>query len=64
MIILIKFPLKTKKSKSYENFIKVYNKILNKEHLTEEGLNKIKIFKKAINLNNSLTIKTGSSLKD
>lgn len=36
--------------------------ILNNEHLTQEGLDKIKILKKEINIIESLTIKTGDKL--
>jgi hypothetical protein len=36
---------------------------LDKNHLTEEGLKNIKILKKEININNSLTKKIGHSLK-
>ena len=36
--------------------------LLKKEHLTDEGLITIKKLKKKININNSLTIKTGTSL--
>jgi hypothetical protein len=35
--------------------------LLNKEHLIDEGLSKVREIKKTINLNNSLTRKTGSS---
>lgn len=56
-----KYPLKTKKQISFYNWSKVYNMLLNKEHLTNEGLSKIREIKKTINLNNSLTRKTGSS---
>lgn len=55
------YPLKTKKQISFLNWSKVYNMLLNKEHLTDEGLSKIREIKKTINLNNSLTRKTGSS---
>lgn len=36
--------------------------VLNKEHLVPDGLNYIRVIAKQINKNNSLTIKTGSSL--
>ena len=55
------YPLKTKKQISFLNWSKVYNMLLNKEHLTDEGLLKIREIKKTININNSLTRKTGSS---
>lgn len=57
------FPLKTMKYKNYELWKKIYKKILDKNHLTEEGLKNIKILKKEININNSLTKKIGHSLK-
>lgn len=53
--------LKSKKQISFLNWSKVYNMLLNKEHLTDEGLSKIREIKKTINFNNSLTRKRGSS---
>jgi hypothetical protein len=35
--------------------------VQNKEHLSLEGLNKIKVITKTINLNNSLNTKIGSA---
>lgn len=55
------FPLKTKKRVSFLNWCTVYYMLLNKEHLTDEGLSIIREIKKTINLKNSLTRKTGSS---
>ena len=55
------FPLKSKKSVSYENWLKVYKMVINKEHLTTLGLEKIRAIKKTINVNNSLTTKIGSA---
>jgi len=55
------YPLKSKKQISFLNWSKVYNMLLNKEHLTDKGLSKIREIKKTINVNNSLTRKTGSS---
>ena len=55
------FPLKTKKSKSLNYWLKVYTMVLNKEHLGLEGLDKIRAIAKLINLNNSFTGKTGSA---
>lgn len=55
------FPLKTKKFHSFKKWLEVYTMVLNKEHLKNEGLNKIKLLSKQINLNNSLNKKTGSA---
>ncbi|OSX56139.1 hypothetical protein POSPLADRAFT_1160876, partial [Postia placenta MAD-698-R-SB12] len=46
------FPLKTKKSNSLANWLKVYKMVLNKEHLTTEGLEMIRVIKKTINPKN------------
>lgn len=59
----LSFPLKTKKYKSFLIWLEVYNMVLNKDHLTPEGLVKIKILAKQVNLNNSLNNKTGSANK-
>ena len=45
----ISFPLKTKKYKSFEHWIEVYNMCLNKEHLTVDGLKKVREITKTIN---------------
>lgn len=58
-----KYPLKTKKFTSFTIWLDIYNRVLNKEHLNSSGFNKIQTLSKTINLNNSLTSKTGSSLK-
>nr|YP_010160552.1 hypothetical protein K4Y30_mgp16 [Gymnopilus junonius]QRH17738.1 hypothetical protein [Gymnopilus junonius] len=55
------FPLKTKKVKSFNYWDIVFTMVLNKEHLVLEGLEKIRAIAKLINLNNSLTDKTGSA---
>ena len=55
------FPLKTKKRESFERWLHVLNFVLNKKHLNIEGLEKIRTLAKEININNSLTRKTGSS---
>lgn len=55
------YPLKTKKYNSYVNWYKVYSMVINKEHLVEEGLEKIRKITKTINVNNSMTVKTGSA---
>jgi hypothetical protein len=36
--------------------------VINKQHLTQEGLATVKKLKKEINIQNSLNIKTGASL--
>lgn len=55
------YPLKTKKYLSLNNWLIVFNMVQNKEHLSIEGLNKIKVITKTINLNNSLNTKIGSA---
>ena len=54
------FPLKTKKGISFINWCKIYNMVINKQHLTEEGLLEVRSIVKTINLTNSVTNKTGS----
>jgi hypothetical protein len=63
IIYFNKFPLKTLKLINYNKWINIYLLILDKKHLTEEGLKQIKLMKKEININNSLTKKIGHSLK-
>lgn len=46
------FKLKTKKNKAFNKWCEVYNLMLKKEHLTQEGLDKIKILAQQINENN------------
>jgi LAGLIDADG endonuclease len=48
------FPLKSKKGESFNKWNKVYNMVLNKEHLILVGLDKIRILAKTINKDNSL----------
>ncbi len=55
------YPLYTKKSISFNKWSLIHNNIINKLHLTEEGLNNIKVLKKEININTSLTNKTGKA---
>ena len=43
------FPLKTKKHISYIRWLKVHKLVINKEHLTNEGIEKIKSLIKSIN---------------
>ena len=57
----VAFPLKTKKLLSFENWCKVQDMVLRKEHLNHEGLTNIRAISKTINISNSLTNKTGSS---
>ena len=54
-----KFPLKTQKSNSYAIWIYIYMMTLKKEHLTLDGLNKIKLLKEELVINN----KKSSSVK-
>lgn len=55
------FPLKTKKSASFEKWCEVYSMVLNKQHLTNEGLAVIRVIAKQINVVNSETGPTGSA---
>lgn len=57
-----KHQLLTKKALSYDNWLLIYNIIINKDHLNEEGLAQVRKIQKEININNSLTNKTGSAL--
>jgi hypothetical protein len=56
------YPLLTKKSKSFNVWLNIHKKLINKEHLTKEGLNEIRKLQKQININNSIMNKTGSAL--
>ena len=55
------FPLYTKKAISIEKWCTVHNLVSDKLHLTEEGLAQVRILQKQINLNNSMTNKTGAA---
>lgn len=55
------FPLKTKKGESFSKWNDVYNMLINKEHLTVEGLISIRAIAKTINLVNSKSTKIGSA---
>jgi hypothetical protein len=55
------FPLLTKKALSFEKWSIIHNNITNKLHLTEEGLAQVRVIQKQININNSMTNKTGST---
>ena len=39
----------------------MYKMVINKEHLTTQGLEIVRAIKKTININNSITNKTGSA---
>jgi len=52
-----KYPLKTKKFADYILFRKVFNLILDKQHLTTEGINKIVAIKASTNLGLSSELK-------
>lgn len=43
------FPLKTTKGVSFSNWYQVYNMVKNKEHLSPEGLEKVRSIIKTIN---------------
>ena len=57
----LNYPLKTQKIESFKKWNIVYSMVLNKEHLVPQGLDLIRVIANKINLNNSLTLKTGSS---
>jgi hypothetical protein len=56
------FPLQTKKALAFEKWLIVHKQVSNKLHLTDEGLTEIRILQKKINLNNSITNKTGKAI--
>lgn len=49
------FHLKTKKKESFYKWLTVFNMTLNKQHLNKEGLDKIRILSKKVNLTTSVT---------
>lgn len=55
------FPLFTKKALSLNKWLVIHNIVSSKLHLTKEGLNKVRVLQKQININNSVTNKTGSA---
>lgn len=57
----VAFSLKTKKIESFKHWLKIFTMLLNKEHLVQEGLVKIRAIAKIINIDNSLIGNTGSS---
>ena len=56
-----KFPLQTKKTFSFEKWLIIHKQVSNKLHLNYEGLSQIRTLQKEINLNNSMTNKTGKA---
>jgi len=55
------FPLLTKKGHSFEKWLTTHNFVCKKLHLTEQGLAQVRLLQKQININNSMTNKTGSA---
>jgi hypothetical protein len=55
------FPLFTKKARSLQKWSDIHNIVSNKLHHTAQGLGLVKVLQKEINLNNSITKKTGSA---
>lgn len=55
------FPLLTKKALSFKKWLAIHDLISNKLHLSEEGLIQVRTLQKQININNSMTNKTGSA---
>lgn len=55
------YPLLTKKGKSFDKWLEIHNIVSNKLHLSEEGLAQVRVLQKHININNSMTNKTGSA---
>lgn len=55
------FPLHTKKAFSFQKWLTIHNLVSSKLHLTKEGLAQVRTLQKQININNSMTNKTGSS---
>ena len=54
------FNLKTKKKESFDKWVEAYNMTLGKQHLNKEGLDKIRLLSKRVNLIISVSRKTGS----
>lgn len=57
---LDKYNLKTKKIESFNKWKEIYNMVLNKDHLNEDGLEIIRNLSKQINIITSQTRRTGS----
>jgi hypothetical protein len=49
LVYLKKYKLKTKKLINYRRWLKVYDLVITKKHLTKQGLEKINKLKKSIN---------------
>ena len=56
------FNLKSKKQESFNKWVKAYELVKNKAHLTENGLIEIRNLSKKVNLITSITKKTGEKL--
>lgn len=62
VIYLCQFPLKTKKKLSFDKWCEIRTMLLNKDHLSVEGLNKITALGKLINkVNSDIILKTNNS---
>ncbi len=57
----LSYPLKTKKAVSFSKWNEAYLMVLAKDHLTEEGLGKIRVMSKQVNQITSDTRRTGSA---
>lgn len=55
------FPLRTKKALSFDKWLTIHNIVSNKLHLNKEVFSQVRELQKQININNSLTNKTGSA---
>lgn len=55
------FPLFTKKAQSFQKWLEIHDIVSKKQHLCEQGLDRVRILQKEINVNNSMTNKTGSA---
>lgn len=53
------YPLLTKKESSFKKWLLIHNIVYYKLHLSEQGLIKVIALQKQINIENSLTKKTG-----
>ena len=53
------FPLHTKKANSLKKWSFIHTIVSNKSHLSKEGLAQVRVLQKQININNSMTNKTG-----